>query len=374
VGDGIAVDTAGNAYVTGVTSSTTFPTQGAIQPTFGGGGTDAFVSKLNPTGTSPLVYSTFLGGGGADAGAGIAVDSSGNAYVTGQTNSTSPTPFPTTANATQAANAGGFDAFVSEINPAGSSLSFSTYLGGALVEDSGGDYGAIAVDSGGGNIYVTGTTASTDFPATTGAFETVTGGGTDAFVVKYSQPTTSAQTFTLAATALTPTAVNPGGTATSTVSVTSTNGFAGSVTLSCAVSPAKTLGPTCGAASATPTTPATLTVNTSPATALLHHSPSNHSSGMFYAMLLPIAGISLAGISFSSIRSRNKKLFGILMIGMVMASLLLMPACGGSSSGGGGGGGGSAGTPAGTYTITVTGTATGATETGTSPALTLTVN
>jgi hypothetical protein len=117
-------------------------------------------------------------------------------------------------------------------------------------------------------------------------------------------------------------------------------------------------------------------VSTSAATSLLRgnpngHTPGDHSSGVFYAMLLPVAGLSLAGMGFSSGRSRRKKLFGLLMIGMVMATLLLMPACGGSSSNTTHG---NSGTPAGTYTLTVTGTSSGATQGGTPPSLTLTVN
>ena len=81
MGYGIAVDSSGNAYVTGSTCSTDFPTMNPLQPA-NGGGDDAFVTKLNPTG-SALVYSTYLGGSGSDVGNGIAVDSSGNAYVTG---------------------------------------------------------------------------------------------------------------------------------------------------------------------------------------------------------------------------------------------------------------------------------------------------
>ena len=86
-GYGIAVDSAGNAYVTGWTDSTDFPTMNPLQAAYGGGGDDAFVTKINPTG-SALVYSTYLGGSGGDAGTGIAVDSAGNAYVTGHTDST----------------------------------------------------------------------------------------------------------------------------------------------------------------------------------------------------------------------------------------------------------------------------------------------
>jgi hypothetical protein len=112
-------------------------------------------------------------------------------------------------------------------------------------------------------------------------------------------------------------------------------------------------------------------VSTTPATALLQRPANGRSSGLFYALFLPIGGMALLG--FGSTGSRRKKLFGFLLLGLLLSTLILMPACGGSS-GGGGGGGGSPGTTAGVYTITVSGTATGATQTGTSPALTLTVN
>jgi hypothetical protein len=362
---GIAVDSLGDAYVTGATISTDFPVKSALQSY--GGNTDAFVTKLNPSG-SALVYSTYLGGGQFDSGGSIAVDGSNNAYVTGQTDSTAPTPFPTVG-ATQSTLGGGFDAFVSEINSTGSALIFSTYLGGSGVEDNG-NLGAIAVDSAGANIYVTGNTASTNFPTHgtppyTGG--NANGGLADAFVVKYTQ-SSAAPTFSLSATALTPASGSPGVSATSTVSVSPTTGFSGSVTLTCAITPAVTLGPTCGAASATPAAPATLTVSTTPATALLRHPMNDRSSGMFYAMFMPIGGIALLG--FGSTGSRRKKLFGFLFLSLMFSGLILMPACGG----GGGGHTGNPGTPAGTYTITVSGTATGATQTGASPALTLTVN
>ena len=171
-GSGIAVDSAGNAYVTGGTGSTDFPTMNPLQPAYGGGG-DAFVSKINSVG-SALVYSTYLGGSGGDGGSGIAVDSAGNAYVTGGTGSTD---FPTT-NAGQPAYGGSGDAFVSKINSAGSALVYSTYLGG-----SGGDGGSgIAVDSL-GNAYVIGSTSSTDFP-TMDPLQPKYGGNYDAFVTK----------------------------------------------------------------------------------------------------------------------------------------------------------------------------------------------
>ena len=172
-GYGIAVDSSGNAYVTGLTFSTDFPTQNAFQRRFGGA-TDVFVTKLNSSGS--LVYSTYLGGSRPDWGYGIAVDSSGNAYVTGLTDSTD---FPTTQNAFQRTFIG--DAFVTKLNPSGS-LVYSTYLGG-----SGMDWGrGIAVDSS-GNAYVTGWTDSPDFP-TQNAFQRryggYGGGGEDVFVTK----------------------------------------------------------------------------------------------------------------------------------------------------------------------------------------------
>jgi len=365
IGDGVAADSSG-AYVTGETaSSTTFPLSSSpAQKNFGGGAFDAFATKLSPAGA--IVYSTFLGGNADDVGAAIAVDGSGNAYVTGQTSSSN---FPTQSPTQTGFGGGTSDAFVTELNAAGSQFVFSTYLGGTGNEDTAGNFGDVAVDSAGANIYVTGNTASMDFPNTAKFFEpNYRGGASDAFVVKYAQ--VGAQTFSLAAKALSPASVNPGGSATSTVTVTPTNGFTGSVTLTCSVSPAVTLGPACGTASATPASAATLTVSTTAATALLRHSPSRHSPGTFYAMFLPVAGLSLMGASFVSIRSGRKKLFAILMMGTIFAALALMPACGGGSNKTSG----NPGTPAGTYTITVSGTATGATQTGTSPALTLTVN
>jgi hypothetical protein len=170
---GIAVDSAGNAYVTSTSTATDFPaTSGAFQTTSGlspskktanNPPSDVFVTKLNSTGTA-LVYSTFLGGGkgtSRSGGAAITVDASGDAHVTGWTNSTA---FPT-KNPLQAANAGGYDAFVTVLNPSGSGLLFSTYFGGA-----GDDYGyGIALDSA-GNAYVAGQTSSTNFPTTAGAY------------------------------------------------------------------------------------------------------------------------------------------------------------------------------------------------------------
>jgi cysteine-rich repeat protein len=173
LGQGIAVDGSGNAYVTGATDSTDFPTANALQSS-SGGVADAFVAKLDAAG-SQLLYSTYLGGSGSDAGIGIAVDGSANAYVTGQTESTN---FPT-ANALQSSFAGGdFDGFVAKLDPAGSQLLYSTYLGG-----SNDDFGIGIAADGSGSAYVTGGTFSTDFP-TANALQSGFGGSEDAFIAK----------------------------------------------------------------------------------------------------------------------------------------------------------------------------------------------
>jgi len=133
------------------------------------------VSKLSATGSS-LLYSTFLGGAGNDYGKGVAVDAAGSAYVTGYTVSTD---FPTTAGAYDSSHNGSQDAFVSKLSATGSSLLYSTFLGGA-----GADYGlGVAVDAA-GSAYVTGYTYSTGFPTTAGAYDSSHDGGQDAFVTK----------------------------------------------------------------------------------------------------------------------------------------------------------------------------------------------
>ena len=174
-GRGIAVDLSGNAYVTGKTYSTDLLSVNALQSANKGNG-DAFVAELNSSGS--LVYSTYLGGSGSDQANSIAVDLAGNAYVTGATNSSDFA----VANAPQGAckscpNVN--DAFVAEISAGGSGLVYSTYLGGG-----GDDQGmAVAVDLA-GNAYVTGSTLSTDFPTTSGAYQTSLLGGSSAFVTK----------------------------------------------------------------------------------------------------------------------------------------------------------------------------------------------
>ena len=169
---GIAVDAAGDAYVTGDTSSANFPTTaGTFQPAYGSGDI-AFVTKLAPTGAA-LVYSTYVGRSGTVAGAGIALDAAGDAYVVGSITATNGI---TTAGALQPSYGGYQDAVVFRLSPAGDALVYSTYLGGSDYDIGGG----IAVD-GRGTAYVVGTTYSTDFPVQ-GAAQTGLAGYDAAFV------------------------------------------------------------------------------------------------------------------------------------------------------------------------------------------------
>ena len=171
---GIAVDGTGSAYVTGDTGSANFPTTAGAFDTTGEG--DAFVTKLNASG-SALTYSTYLGGSNLyESGLGIAVDRAGSAYVTGWTESTD---FPTTDGAFDRRLSGSGDSFVTKLDAAGSAVAYSTYLGGASSD--GGL--SIAVD-GSRSAYVTGRTESTDFPTTSGVFDTSQNGNGDAFVTK----------------------------------------------------------------------------------------------------------------------------------------------------------------------------------------------
>ena len=170
---GIAVDGSGNAYLTGETGSADFPTANAFQDTLGQASMDAFISKLNATGTA-LVYSTYLGGTGNETGEAIAVDGFTNVFVTGETDSTD---FPT-ANALQASLSGTQDAFVTALNTAGSALLYSTYLGGSST-----DRGMDITADASGVAYVAGDTSSTDFP-TASPFQSSNAGNADAFVVK----------------------------------------------------------------------------------------------------------------------------------------------------------------------------------------------
>jgi hypothetical protein len=169
---GIAADSSGNAYATGYTWSANFPTSNALDGS--GSSQDAFITKINSSG-SAFVYSTYVGGSGQEEANAIAVDNFGNAYVTGWTNSSD---FPV-ANALDSTISTASDAFVAKINPAGSALVYSTYLGGGGNHDYG---NGIAVDYL-GNAYITGETNSTNFPTANAIYNTLTG-GSDAFAAE----------------------------------------------------------------------------------------------------------------------------------------------------------------------------------------------
>jgi uncharacterized repeat protein (TIGR01451 family) len=149
----VALDAEGNAYITGQTESSNFPGASPLQSAKGSA-TDAYVLKINPSG-SALVYATYLGGNGSDTGNSIAVDSAGNAYVTGLTGSGN---FPTTAGALQSSKSGSIDAFATKLNAAGNAIAYSTFLGGNNFDQGFG----IGVDAS-GNAYVTGRADSTTF-------------------------------------------------------------------------------------------------------------------------------------------------------------------------------------------------------------------
>lgn len=181
-GTGIAVDASGDAYVTGATSSAAFPTTTGALDTVLGGTDDAFVAKIGSDGA--LVYSTYLGGGAIDQGLAIAVDASGNAYVTGRTKSTD---FPATDGAfdtTLGGTGGNEDAFMAKVGPSGSTLPYATYLGGDMRDEGLG----IALD-GSGSVLLAGVTEENEispagFPTTAGAYDTSHNGLFDAFLVK----------------------------------------------------------------------------------------------------------------------------------------------------------------------------------------------
>ncbi|MFN0108854.1 MAG: SBBP repeat-containing protein [Blastocatellia bacterium] len=203
---GIAIDPLGNAYITGYTFSLNFPLANALQRNYGGS-VDAFVTKINAAG-SALIYSTFLGGSGSENTGliaditpvgGIAVDALGNAYITGKTESSN---FPV-VRALQPMLRGDNDAFVAKIDPAGSELIYSTYLGSAFTGDNGFDERGLdlAIDAN-GSVYITGQVLKNDFPTVVPVQAMYGGGLSDAFVTKISAAdiptvaTVSAASFT----------------------------------------------------------------------------------------------------------------------------------------------------------------------------------
>jgi len=180
-GTAVAVDGSGNAYVTGITWSSDFPLQNPCQGTFGGGITDAFITKVFLSGNA-ILYSTFLGGNDNDSANGIAVDSLGDVYITGYTSSSD---FPV-INPYQLTLAGEPDAILAKFDSSGNSIIYSTYLGGEGY-DSGRE---IAID-GSGNAYITGVTRSSDFP-TQSPLQALNAGVSDAFILKLNDMTSNA--------------------------------------------------------------------------------------------------------------------------------------------------------------------------------------
>jgi Tol biopolymer transport system component len=199
-GSSIAVDASGNAYIVGQTNSANFPTTSGAYDQSGSlnslGNPDIFVAKFNTSvsGAASLVYSTYIGGTATDFGTDIAVDSTGNAYIVGHTDSDgralpSPNPpakaFPTTSDAFQPtiATNGGFatiDSFIVKLNSSGSGLLYSSFLGGSSSDEG----QAIALDAN-QNVYVAGTTLSSDFPGTSGSYQPARQGSSlDVFVSK----------------------------------------------------------------------------------------------------------------------------------------------------------------------------------------------
>ncbi len=363
---GIAVDAAGEAYVTGSTNSSNFPTANAAQAALGGNSaTNVFVAKLSAGGTA-FLFSTYYGGNLDDAGAGIALDSFGDAYVTGTATSSN---YPVTSGG--GSLNGTSDALVTEFSNTGFVV-YSGLMGGSGTENQEiagtnltGPFGGIAVDSS-SNAYLAGMTASTTgFPVTSGVDQATYGGGlNDGFVAKVNAAPAD---FSLALSPQT-TSIAAGQTTSGiTVTVSSVNSsFGQPVSLACSNVPAHAA---CQFTS-TPLTPgssaatSTLTISTNGSSSSRLLTPNTIGMGMFYAMFLPIGGIAVGGGSLS----RRKRLFGFLALGVILMGLLMLPACGGSGSSGGGGG---TNTPAGSYTVTVSGQGGGATH---SAILTLTVN
>jgi hypothetical protein len=364
----IAVDATDEAYVTGNTNSTNFPTANAAQSALGGNSaTNVFVTKLN-AGATALVFSTYYGGTLDDAGTGIALDSFGDAYVTGRTTSSN---YPVSS-AFQNSLSGTSDALVTEFSNTGFVV-YSSFLGGTGTENdalSGSDVqapvGAIAVDST-SNAYLAGATASTTgFPTTAGVVQANYAGGlADGFVAKVAAAPAD---FSVAVSPATTSTTSGSTTSGITVTVSSVNSSYGqAVALSCGSMPAHaachfTSTSVTPAASAVTST-LTISTNGSASSSLLAPS-TNGGARIFYAMLLPIGGIALLGAGSGS---RRKRLFGFLLLGIILMGLLMLPACGGSSGGGGGG----TNTPPGSYSITVSGQGGGATHSAT---LKLTVN
>jgi len=351
---GVAVcKSTGEAYVAGVTNSKDFPKVNTAQSS-PGGGDDAFVAKLNASG-SGLLFSTYLGGSGDDAATGIALDAFHDAYITGRTLSAD---FPT-ASAFQSNNGGAdgsSDAFVTELNSIGG-LVYSSYLGGAGNENafSGqvalGALGAVAVDAA-SNAYLAGSTASTTgFPTTQLPLAgTYSGGLADAFVAKI---TAAPADFLVSATPATAT-VAAGASAMYTVTINPVNSaFGNAVALSCSGLP---LFATCGFANASLTpgsASATTTLTISTGLAIARSMPPRHVLPPYYSVLPSLAGMGLVGLIFADLSPSKKRLAPWIASGFLILLAIFLVGCASSPSAGGGSGGT---VSPGSYNVTIVGT------------------
>ncbi|MBE3117381.1 MAG: SBBP repeat-containing protein [Candidatus Atribacteria bacterium] len=348
LGSGIAVDGFGNAYVIGNTKSTqaTFPVSVGPDLTFNGSDWDVFVAKVDSTGTT-LFYCGYIGGSDDDYGCGIAVDSSGNAYVIGHTNSTQAT-FPVTVGPDLTYNGGAWDAFVAKVNSTGTALLYCGYIGG-----SGGDWGSggIAVDSS-GDAYVMGSTSSTQatFPVTVGPDLTFNGSDwDDVFVAKI-----SVSGFTISSSPTSAT-VTAGQSAAYAVQVTPQYGpFNSSVSFSCTGLPSNCMA----SFSPTSVTPGANVVTTT--LTLATQAVSGSAVGAMFGstgFIPPTLGLLLAILAllrWLSIRKPVSRKFSCrwLTASALICVIALLASCG---TGGGDNPPPNNGTPPGTYQISVQG-------------------
>jgi hypothetical protein len=338
----LAIDSAGNAYIAGQTFSSNFPIVNAFQPTLHGVA-NAYVAKLNATGNA-LVYSTYLGGGGDDSALAVAVDSSGNAYVTGLTQSAD---FPTLNPVQQVSGGGGQDAFISKLDSNGV-LQFSTFLGGSKPDQA----NALAIDPS-GNIWVGGETESLDFPLF-GALQ-ATGSGGDAFLQKIA-PTTPASDFLLA---FSPSAasVTAGGLASYTLSIEPVGGFGGQISLSCSGLPQGTtcfLTPQSINVSSPGIIPVTVGLKTTSAAFQLLPKQTNDTGPKGVLALFFVTLLAVIIFVANRVPRFPKVPVSQYAPGLVVLLMLLIASCGGGGSGIVTPPPGT--TPPGTYTITVSAT------------------
>jgi hypothetical protein len=288
--NGIAVDSTGNAYITGFASSTDFPLVGALQHTYGGGNSDAFLTVMDPNGNPS--FSTFLGGSGGDQGNGIAVDSSGNAYLAGTTQS--------------------------------------------------GNFPGI-------NALQPGLASSPNYTCSNGPCE-------DAFVTKFAvSEATPSPDFALASLTPSQ-SITAGGTATYNVAVTPVGGFTQQISLGCSsLPPSSTCTlPMSWSSNGLSTLNATVTVATTAHSSAVMRIPDvldpfGPSWGALVVLVIAMCAMCLPRLLDRNALGRSARFAAATS----MLLLLLLPACGGGS--GGGGGGSSGGTPSGTYTIKITG-------------------